>query len=99
MKGSINMTPVIRFPPDVACPICQIKLRPATANEIKAGLENPNPTIRQSFAHAVQGQMDKKFVAEDKMTSMLESETLEGTWVMLCDSCGHISVCTSEENL
>lgn len=81
------MADLIQFPPTQPCH-CGAKLRPATKDEIKAGLSDPDPVIRQAFAHAVQGDMSRKFTTENAFTSSVEWETDPGSWLMLCDSCG-----------
>jgi hypothetical protein len=72
---------LIKFPPSAKCPVCGIKLRPATRAEIRRGLQNDKPTIRQAFSHAVQGDLSRKTVGEHDLPDWLEAETLEGSWV------------------
>ena len=91
------MAKVIKFPPNAICPRCGIKLRPATAAEIERGLASDGQQTRQLFAHAVQGDVDRKFTVENKFTSMLEHETPPASWVLICDSCGLRSAHMREE--
>ena len=86
------MTNVTRFPPNVDCSVCGIKLRPAKAAEIRRGLQDGNPAIQQAFAHAVQGDMGRKTIGSGQLPEWLEAETPEGSWVMICDGCGQTLV-------
>ena len=92
------MAKLIKFPPSATCPTCGIKLRPATQAEIRRGLESDNPTIRQAFSHAVQGDLGRKTIGERDLPDWLEAETPEGSWVLLCDSCNLTSVHMQESS-
>jgi hypothetical protein len=91
------MTKVIKFPPSAVCPLCGIQLRRTTSHEIEKGLRDPNPVIRQAFAHAVQGDTERKFTVENNFTFCMEDETPTASWLLICDSCGHKSVHIREE--
>ena len=91
------MSKIIKFPPASNCPACGDKLRPATRQEIREGLTSTNPVIRQAFAHAVQGDMGKKFLVENSFTERLEDDTPPGSWLLICNSCGLKSVHSVEE--
>ena len=69
------MAKVIKFPPNALCPRCGIEPRPATTTEIERGLTSDDQQTRQLFAHAVQGDVVRRFTVEDKFTSMLEDNT------------------------
>ena len=82
------MVDLVRFPPTQPCHRCGGKLRRATEAEIQQGLADPDPVTRQLFAHAVQGDMNRKFVVSNRFTASLEHETDPGSWVMMCNNCG-----------
>lgn len=91
------MGKVIKFPQTTPCPNCKAKLRPATVTEIKCGLASEDQQMRQLFAHAVQGDVERKFAVEDDFTSMMEHDTPTASWVLICDSCGLKSAYLREE--
>lgn len=92
------MSNVTRFPPNIDCSVCGTKLRPAKEAEIRRGLQDGNPTIRQAFSHAVQGDMSRKTIELDQLPKWLEAETPDGSWVMICDGCGQTLVHMQESS-
>lgn len=86
------MAKIIKFPAKAICHVCNTGLRPATAAEIRRGLSSNDPVVRQAFVHGVQGDMSKSLLDKGVLLDSLEAETPEGSWVMLCDSCGLTSV-------
>jgi predicted RNA-binding Zn-ribbon protein involved in translation (DUF1610 family) len=91
------MTNITRFPSALDCSSCGAKLRPAKGAEIRRGRQDGNATIRQAFAHAVQGDMARKVTGAGELPELLESETPEGSWVMICDNCGQVAVDIREQ--
>lgn len=93
------MTNITRFPPNLHCPTCGDKLRPATSAEIRRGFQSNEAAIRRAYAHAVQGDMGKKLIDSARMATWMEGETPPGSWVLLCDSCGLTQVHMQEGNV
>jgi hypothetical protein len=91
------MNNVTLFHQNINCSDCGTKLRPAKGAEIRLGLQDDNPTIRQAFAHAVQGDMSRKTVEPSLLPEWLEAETPDGSWVMVCDDCGQTQVHMRED--
>jgi hypothetical protein len=92
------MAKLIKFPPSILCPRCGVKLRPATQAEIHQGIQSGNPTIKQAFSYAVQGDLSRKTVSDNSLPDWLDAETEEGSWVMRCDLCGLTSVYMQENS-
>lgn len=80
------MTSVIQYPGVSKCSACGSKLRPATEKEIQQGLADENAVTRQIYAYAVQGDVNRTFVADNEYTRQREQEgeTVRGTWVLVC---------------
>jgi hypothetical protein len=81
------MTAVIEFPPHVKCPVCDVRLRPATVDEIRADLLDTR--FRQIAAMAAQGNRD--FDPNVAYPDWIAPDTVElhPTWLLRCDRCGH----------
>ena len=88
------MAQVIKFPPDLRCPICSLKLRPATRAEIEKGLSEPK--LRHFFAQAVQGDTGRTLLVDD-VPAWVEYDAVPAAWLMICDKCGHKTLWSKED--
>lgn len=79
------MPSVIKFPPNLACHICNVKMRPATRTEITKGIADNS--LSHFYNQAVQGDTTRKLVKED-CQEWVEDNANFSSWLMICDTCG-----------
>ena len=92
------MARVIEMPPKLTCPRCSILLRPATSEEIRADLLDPQ--YRHIAEEAAQGARDFEPPADSDAAMLAADPRMveHPSWLLRCDSCVlRMMHCISEE--